>query len=206
MLKKLVNEAYCVLRITTTGPILIKSGYATVSEPDMTPVRTYRNGRLELFLPGSSLKGVFRSHLEKIICSLMPQVVCNPFLKKKNNKQPTTLEEEALQVYRHSCGDEFEKRIKADKTLADRTDVFYRDSCPTCRLFGSTSFIGRMAISDAYIVGRVKSSEGDQQEEAEEDYQKVEQRNGVGIDRLTGGSSQGALFELEVVPRDGVRD
>jgi CRISPR-associated RAMP protein (TIGR02581 family) len=200
MLKKLVNEAYCVLRITTTGPILIKSGYATVSGPDMTPVRTYRNGRLELFLPGSSLKGVFRSHLEKIVCSLAPQVVCNPFLKKKRNEQPTTLEEEALHVYRHSCGDEFEKRIEADKTLADRTDVFYRDSCPTCRLFGSTSFIGRMAISDAYIVGRVKIGEGDQQEGAQEDYQKVEQRNGVGIDRLTGGSSHGALFDLEVVP------
>src|SRR5207302_2675435 len=36
--------------------------------------------------------------------------------------------------------------------------------------------------------------------DAEEDLQKVEQRNGVGIDRLTGGTSQGALFELEVVP------
>src|SRR5438270_7615543 len=109
MLKKLVNEAYCVLHITTTGPILIKSGYATVSGPDMTPVRTYRNGRLELFLPGSSLKGVFRSHLEKIICSLAPQVVCNPFLKQKRDEQSTTLEEEALRVYRYSCGDEVEK-------------------------------------------------------------------------------------------------
>ncbi len=200
MLKKLVNEAYCVLRITTTGPILIKSGYATVSGPDMTPVRTYRNGRLELFLPGSSLKGVFRSHLEKIICSLAPQVVCNPFLKEKPGQQPTGLARKALQDYRYSCGDEFEKRIKANKALADMTDVLYRDSCPTCRLFGSTSFIGRMAMSDAYIVGRVKSAEDAQKEEAEEDYQKVERRDGVGIDRLTGGTSQGALFELEVVP------
>src|SRR6266487_6073720 len=102
MLKKLVNEAYCVLRITTTGPILIKSGYATVSEPDMTPVRTYRNGRLELFLPGSSLKGVFRSHLEKIICSLASQVVCNPFLKEKPGQQPTGLARKALEDYRYS--------------------------------------------------------------------------------------------------------
>jgi hypothetical protein len=49
MLKKLVNEAYCTLRITTTGPLLIKSGQATISGPDMTPVLTLRNGRQEVF-------------------------------------------------------------------------------------------------------------------------------------------------------------
>ena len=38
MLKQLKNEAFCTLRITTTGPLLIKSGYASVSGPDMTPV------------------------------------------------------------------------------------------------------------------------------------------------------------------------
>jgi CRISPR/Cas system CSM-associated protein Csm3 (group 7 of RAMP superfamily) len=73
MLKKLVNEAYCTLRITTTGPLLIKSGQATISGPDMTPVLTLRNGRQEVFIPGSSLKGVFRSHVEKIVCSLKPR-------------------------------------------------------------------------------------------------------------------------------------
>src|ERR1700730_4333310 len=79
MLKKLVNEAYFTLRITTTGPLLIRSGRATISGPDMTPVLTYRNGQQEIFLPGSSLKGVFRSHSEKIVCSLKPRVVCYPF-------------------------------------------------------------------------------------------------------------------------------
>lgn len=59
----------------------------------------------------------------------------------------------------------------------------YADSCPTCRLFGSTGFIGRLAINDAYL----DSSE------------IKEQRDGVGIDRLTGGASHGAKFELEVV-------
>ena len=79
MLKKLVNEAYLTLRITTTGPLLVKSGGVTISGPDMTPVRTYRNGQQEIFIPGSSLKGVFRSHIEKIVCSLKSRVVCYPF-------------------------------------------------------------------------------------------------------------------------------
>ena len=76
MLKKIVNEAFCTLRITTTGPLLVKSGHASVSGPDMTPVLTFRNGKQEVFIPGSSLKGVFRSHIEKIVCSLKPRVVC----------------------------------------------------------------------------------------------------------------------------------
>ncbi len=40
MLKKLVNEAFCTLQITTTGPLLVKSGHASISGPDMTPVLT----------------------------------------------------------------------------------------------------------------------------------------------------------------------
>ena len=59
----------------------------------------------------------------------------------------------------------------------------YHDSCPVCRLFGSTSFIGRVAISDAYLACS----------------QKTEQRDGVGIDRFTGGAAGQAKFDLEVV-------
>ena len=70
--------------------------------------------------------------------------------------------------------------------MEERTDLVYAASCPTCRLFGSTGFIGRIAISDAYLASE----------------QIKEQRDGVGIDRLTGGASHGAKFELEVVSAD----
>ncbi len=184
MLKKLVNEAYCTLRITTTGPLLIKSGHASISGPDMTPVLTFRNGQQEVFLPGSSLKGVFRSHLEKIVCSLKPRVVCYPF---EGNEDKQAGLGPRQHDYRESCGATFTQRAKESeeerKKLEERTDLVYADSCPACRLFGSTGFIGRVAISDAYLVtSSVK-----------------EQRDGVGIDRLTGGASHGAKFELEVV-------
>src|ERR1700682_4353734 len=104
MLKKLVNEAYFTLQITTTGPVLIKSGRATVSGPDMTPVLTFRNGKQEVFLPGSSLKGVFRSHIEKIVCSLKPHVVCYPF--EVNDDKQADLEQRRRD-YRDSCGGMF---------------------------------------------------------------------------------------------------
>ncbi len=174
MLKKLVNEALFTLRITTTGPLLIKSGQATVIGPDMTPVLTWRNGKQEVFVPGSSLKGVFRSHTEKIVCSLKPQVVCYPFAGG-GRQHP--------QEYRFSCGETFNRLSRGDKKLEDDTSYVYANSCPACRLFGSTWFIGRVAISDAYLM-----TQG-----------VTEQRDGVGIDRLTGGAYPGAKFELAVV-------
>jgi len=186
MLKKLVNEAYCTLRITTTGPLLIKSGQATISGPDMTPVLTFRNGRQEIFLPGSSLKGVFRSHVEKIVCSLKPRVVCYPFAGHEEKEVDLT---QRKKDYLDSCGERFNKEAKRSeeerRKLEEETDYVYKRSCPTCRLFGSTGFIGRIAISDAYLASDTKSI--------------TEQRDGVGIDRLSGGASHGAKFELEVV-------
>ena len=213
MLKKLVNEARFRLIITTTGPLLIKSGYDTVIGPNMTPVLTYRkdqNGAFtpQVFMPGSSLKGVFRSHLEKIICSIQPRVVCDPFWRpnERNEEQQNVQNREIrMRDYRISCGDMFNQRLndfkeqqkkrkqndqpetKVSENPQGKTDVIYRDSCPTCRLFGSTSFIGRVSIDDAYLV--------------HPEQMRSERRDGVGIDRLTGGASYGAKFELEVVSR-----
>ena len=186
MLKKMVNEAFCTLQITTTGPLLVKSGHASISGPDMTPVLTWRNGKQEVFLPGSSLKGVFRSHLEKIACSLKPRVVCYPFEGSEDRQADA---QQRQQYYRDSCGGMFNQYAKRSednrRRLEERTDLVYAASCPTCRLFGSTGFIGRLAISDAYLAPDTKELK--------------EQRDGVGIDRLTGGASHGAKFELEVV-------
>ena len=213
MLKKLVNEARFRLIITTTGPLLIKSGYDTVSGPNMAPVLTYRKDQdgvftSQVFLPGSSLKGVFRSHLEKIICSIKPQVVCDPFWRpNERNDEQQSVQNLAIRQrdYRISCGDEFNGRLKEfekqqrlrkqnnqpplndSENPLGKTDMIYRDSCPACRLFGSTSFIGRVSIDDAYLVNPAES--------------RNERRDGVGIDRLTGGASHGAKFELEVVSR-----
>lgn len=172
MLKRLVNEARFALKITTTGPVLVKSGHATLDGPDMAAVKTRRGEEEEVYLPGSSLKGVIRSHLEKVGRTLRPNshVICNPFHKLK---KPDA-----------SCGRKFQARKKNDETVDSR--IAYRDACPICRLFGSTEFIGRVSISDAYL--------------CETTYvNPVETRDGVGIDRLTGGSADGALFELEAI-------
>lgn len=171
MLKQLVNEALIPLTLTTTGPLLVRSGHATLSGPDMTPVLTYRNGDWQVYLPGSSLKGVIRSHLEKVGRTLNAGAICDPFHK--------------LPAPDAFCGDRLLRRKKDDQEDVD-SEVAYRESCPICRLFGSTEFIGRVSINDAYLVDSRRP-------------RPTEERDGVGIDRLTGGAFGGALFNLEAV-------
>ena len=134
-------------------------------------------------IPGSSLKGVFRSHIEKIVCSLKERVVCYPIAGHEDREVDLT---QRRRDYRDSCS-QLQNDLAKDRTMRTKldaeTDFVYEHSCPTCRLFGSTGFIGRIAIGDAYLVSD----------------SATEQRDGVGIDRFTGGASHSAKFELEVV-------
>lgn len=176
MLKKLVNQCTFEVQIETEEPILIKSGDAVVSGPDMTFVRTQRGGQPEPFLPGSSLKGVLRSHAERISRTLNTESVCGVF---KNAEVK-------------GCGWHFRDLDKEEDGQAyTQESRYYKESCPACRLFGSTHWKGRFHIGDAYLV--------------EEDRRvRPELRDGIGIDRISGGVAGGAKFDLEVI-RTGVR-
>jgi CRISPR-associated RAMP protein (TIGR02581 family) len=172
MFKQLLNECVITLHIKPDGPILIKSGIATVTGPDMAFVQVFRNGEWQPYLPGSSLKGVLRSQAERIARTLKSGSACNPFLK------------DGADI---SCGNRLEqedKRRKASHQNALTSAESYGRMCPTCRLFGSLYYAGRLATTDAYAVGPVP---------------RPQPRDGVGIDRLTGGSYQGAKFDLEVI-------
>lgn len=187
MLRQLVNECIIELAIVPKGPILIKSGIATISGPDMAFVRTWRNGEAQVYLPGSSLKGVLRSHAERITRTLNLDAACDPFVDDKA---------EAERRRWRFCGSCFKARKDdpADteidpKERPDATNrAVYRDSCPICRLFGSTWFAGRLATADAYPEGEAP---------------QPQQRDGVGIDRFTGGAASRVKFDLEVIT-DGI--
>ena len=177
MLKILLNECLIDFSISTETPILIKSGMERVRDPDMFPVKTFRNGKQEAFIPGSSLKGVIRSHSERITRTLRQgkePACCNPFEKDKNNKNEPDF----------ACSSYFEeyKPQKGIKKL-DGMEA-YRQSCLICRLFGSTESASRIIVRDAYLKNGCNV--------------KFDTRTGVGIDRFTGGVASGP-FSLEVV-------
>jgi len=175
MLRKWLCQADVTVHLHPVDPILIKSGYATLDGPDMVPVSTLCNGKQVYYFPGSSLKGVLRSHFERIARTLRQGSVCLPYYDPKKKGDIAIPVEAERQSY--GCGFRGPSDPKDTTTAA-----IYRESCAACRLFGSLRFGGRFSIGDAYpLEGKLPTPS---------------QRNGVGIDRFTGGTVPGVLFDL----------
>ena len=177
MLRKWICQADVTIEIEPVDPILVKSGYATLDEADMVPVRTFRDGESVYYLPGSSLKGVLRSHFERIARTLRPGSVCLPYFDPKRDDILIPVDEE-----KESFGCAYRSRNGGK----DAASTAYADSCAACRLFGSLKFAGRFSIGDAYPAAGNRPPTG-------------ELRHGVGIDRFTGGAVPRVLFNLKAV-------
>jgi CRISPR-associated RAMP protein (TIGR02581 family) len=160
MLKQLVNDCRITFRIVADEPILIKSGHATIDGADMAFVQTFRNERWQIYIPGSSVKGLIRSHCERIVRTIKEETACNPFMNSGANQ---------------SCGKLFENSGLSNEEV-------YRNSCPICKMFGSTAYGSRVGTSDCYLINNPSK----------------QVRDGVGIDRFTGGAFDRAKFDLEV--------
>lgn len=132
MFKNLKNEAKITFNLKLDSPLSIRSGNENGIDPtlpDMQCVRTYRDGKNTVFIPGSSIKGVMRNRCERII-KFLGGDVCNIVDRKD------------------SCGD------KNDKNLSGKE--VYDKMCFACKMFGSTSLGGRVKFKDAYPIGDVK--------------------------------------------------
>lgn len=175
MLRKWLCQADVAIAIEPLDPVLVKSGHATMDGADMVPVSTLLDGNRTYYLPGTSLKGVLRSHFERVARTLNQGSVCLPYYDPKRNI-PIPVDEEKTS---YGCG--FRSRSHG----SDASSVAYADSCAACRLFGSLKFGGRFSIGDAYPLSGHSPT--------------IESRNGVGIDRFTGGTVRGLLFELQVL-------
>jgi len=139
---KLTNEATLTFTLRNEGPLLINSGAAAKihPRPDMSFVRTIHEGTETLYLPGSSIKGVFRSRYEQVMRAL-GQDVCDTFDSKDNRtcNKKIRVEENKPEINRHLNGTER-----------------YALCCEACRLFGALTLGGRISFADAYPVGEYK--------------------------------------------------
>jgi CRISPR/Cas system CSM-associated protein Csm3 (group 7 of RAMP superfamily) len=137
MHNRLLNEAILDFTIVPEGPILVKAGEtgADPTRPDMEFVRTWRNGERVVYLPGPSLKGVIRSHCERIARTVGEGRSCNPVAKGKSCVERNGLKQEHDGRYVHSR------------------------SCFICQMFGNTVLAGRVRTADAYPNGEVRTEE-----------------------------------------------
>ena len=181
MMRKWLCQADVTVHLELVDPVLIKSGYATLDGPDMVPVQTLREGKETYYFPGSSLKGVLRSHFERIARTLHEGSVCLPYFDPKKAKDiPLPVDSDSERKAAVGCG------FRTTSGPLDTTAAVYNESCAACRLFGSLRFGGRFSIGDAYpVLGKPAPQKS--------------HRNGVGIDRFTGGTVKGVLFDLVVL-------
>lgn len=172
------SQMFCELildfTLRPTSPLLIKSGDEDALDPtlpDMQFVRTYdvSSDTETVFIPGASLKGVVRSHAERLVRSQNPHAACDPL--RKSSDVPDG--------FRGSCS-----LARGNQTDLPG-DEAYRKACYTCRLFGSTAVASRILFSDMMPDQTVKPIMGE--------------RKGVAIDRVTGAVLSGGLFEMEVM-------
>ena len=171
MFSRQFNQIRIDLSITPKGPLLIRRGRtgADPTRPDLECVRTSLDGRETVYVPGSSLKGVMRSHAESL-------------LKTEGLAITDTFSRTAPQAFRQG--------VEGAEA--------YSGTCPLGRTFGNLHVKGRVGISDLLPGGRDPDGSPERAAQIDA-ANAVEQRNGVAIDRLLGSAKGGALFDQEVV-------
>ncbi|MEM6838059.1 MAG: RAMP superfamily CRISPR-associated protein [Cyanobacteria bacterium P01_C01_bin.120] len=171
MHKRLVNHCTIDLTIIPQGPVLVKSGKegADPTKPDMEFVETYHAGGRSIFFPGSSLKGALRAHAERIVRTIgSDQRPLNLLdLDPKNDPQTPLWATDPLDRKSYTY---LEKQTDTQK--------IYRWSSFTDQLFGSIAIASRLRIEDAYP-------------DPEKPKPRLEERNGVAIDRVFGSVAVG---------------
>ncbi len=171
MFARQLNQIRIELSITPRGPLLIRKGRtgADPTHPDLEAVRTTLEGQPSVYLPGSSLKGVMRAHAERLLMS--EEIPTTPTFDTDG---------------RHA----FQQRTPGTEA--------YAGTCPLGRTFGNLHVKGHVAVSD-HVPGGYDAPGSAERLQQIELANTVEQRNGVGIDRLMGSAKRGALFAQEVV-------
>lgn len=129
------------------------------------------------FIPGSSLKGVVRSHIERILRILNYNGeklwACDPLDEK--SRCVTAERKKALIEQAEGDDQQF-------------TELVWNESCTACRLFGSQWLASRVSFQDAMLANR------------EELLRLTEVRDGVGIDRDLGAAKPKIKYDFETVP------
>lgn len=136
MHKMRLNRLELGFTIRPVGPILLKSGIdggMTNDGPNMEFMTTeHRRGGKTVFLPGSSLKGVIRSHAERISRTVGVSC-CDPL------------------DHNTTCNNDELKDVPGPEV--------YQESCTICRLFGSTNLASHFVVQDAYPPSSVREDE-----------------------------------------------
>jgi CRISPR-associated RAMP protein (TIGR02581 family) len=196
IIREVVLEGYLVAE----SPLRIGVGREPPlgSAVDLAVLRINLNGKLVPYIPGSSLKGVFRSTAIQLVnrkgltvCSGLSKGTCMD--REYTESRETTLLDELL-------GEEDGKKKltlrRQIQNLIKNGDVrgaialFHEKACLLCKVFGAPSFTGHVEFNDSYPVN----------EKGEVQVVPVGIRAGIAINRRTGSVHSGPYHVEYVEP------
>ena len=185
MFDEFLNKYIITGNIRTTTGVYI-GGNTNVFEPHDVDNILLKDVNGLPFIPGSSLKGVLRSYLEKILKGIGKDVCSVPNLcsdKFKNKEARNNILAEIK---------------KENKDNAERNELklvsenIYNELCEVCHLFGSGVSAAKLLIRDLKVI--------------ESSFKGYEVRSGNAIDRDKNKTIKGALYTMEIIPSDTLFD
>lgn len=179
LLREVLLEGYLVNR----GPLRIGVGREPPlgSAVDLAVIRVNLGGKLVPYIPGSSLKGVFRSVAVQL-ARLKGLSVCTGLSGE------TCMDWEFPEFGGVSLLSKIQEMLRGGES-SEAIKLFHEKACLLCKVFGSLSFTGHGEFSDAYPIG----------ERGELLEVPVGVRTGIAINRRTGAVYRGALYQVEYV-------
>lgn len=160
-------------------PLRIGAGKGTKlgSPVDLPLLKVYLPGKGEVpFIPGSSLKGLFRAYFDVVIRSLGGYTCAG-------SGGFTCMSRE---VNFHGEIDKLEKiarRLSARMDFNNLAQLLWENLCLSCKVFGSQSYRSKIIFHDSYPVKDVR----------------IGVKIGIAIDRRTGAAMHRALYQVEYV-------
>jgi CRISPR-associated RAMP protein (TIGR02581 family) len=179
IIREVVFEGYLVAE----SPLRIGVGRESPlgSAVDLAVLRINLNGKLVPYIPGSSLKGVFRSTAIQLanrkgltVCSGLSKGTCMD-LRYPEFDGKTLLEK-------------IQEEIR-NRNYRRAIELFHEKACLLCKVFGAPSFTGHSEFNDSYPIN----------EKGEVLDAPVGVRTGIAINRRTGAVHMGALYQVEYV-------
>jgi CRISPR-associated RAMP protein (TIGR02581 family) len=180
IIREVVLEGYLVAE----SPLRIGVGREPPlgSAVDLAVLRINLNGKLVPYIPGSSLKGVFRSTAIQLanrkgltVCSGLSKGTCMD-LRYPEFDGKTLLEK-------------IQEEIR-NRNYRRAIELFHEKACLLCKVFGAPSFTGHAEFNDSYPVN----------EKGEVQVVSVGIRAGIAINRRTGGVHSGPYHVEYVEP------
>jgi CRISPR-associated RAMP protein (TIGR02581 family) len=169
----LVNEAPLRIGVGREAPL--------GSAVDLAVIRIKLGEKTVPYIPGSSLKGVFRSAAVQL-AKLKGLSVCSGLSKE------TCMDLERQELGGETLHERIQSLLREGHNL-EAIKLFHEKACLLCKVFGAPSFTGHVEFMDAYPID----------EKGKLLDVSVDIRTGIAINRRTGAVHGRALYRVEYV-------